>query len=547
MTNFKLLPLAAAALCFFSCVQIDNTIGSDMIPMDQSFKTYAIEVPISTIYMEMLDSLSGVSSNRMTIGAIRDEDFGLTTRATAVSLVPFYKDLDFGDPGTQEFDKFIFRSSLDTVSMNSTDQAYILQNVNVYELSKPIPKKTDTNAPIEYDSSHRVTKGVPILNGKAELSFEFSEEFGKKYMGITKDDLKDIDTFLSKYPGIYMDTDLPAGEGGRINMLGLQLEYNNSYISSNVAELQFSAKYSGVQKDTSFLFFLGAADLFKADSLLKASSIGYLPQSCLNLTGHSDQSRAKAGRAGEEIIIEGGGGLKPVIPAADLRQMMIDAISPYGNPREAVINKATVVLPFEPVDNYNLVEKYPKILSPGVKIHYSADTLQFFVLSDYSSSNEDSGDINMSLFEYSPDFTYHAQTLLRLKDESRISDYDLWFLIQANETVYARNSSMDDETAELYQQMMYSSYYNSMYNGYGYGGYGYGGYGGYGYSDYNSYYYYMQMQQMMQMQQLQQNTITMTTAVMLDKDRYYNARLLGPENKTGRVPVFRFVFSVPEQ
>ena len=271
-----------------------------MIPMDQSFKTYAIEVPITSIYMEMLDSLSGVSSNRMTIGAIRDEDFGLTTRATAVSLVPFYNELDFGDAGTQEFKKFIFRSSLDTVSVNNVDQSYILQNVNVYELTKPIPEETDTNAPIEYDSSHRVTKGVPILNGKAELSFEFSEEFGNKYMNITKDDLKDIDTYLAKYPGIYMDTDVPAGEGGRINMLGLQLEYNSSYISSNVAELQFSAKYSGVQKDTAFLFFLGATDLFKADSLLQESSIGYLPRTCLNVTGHSDISRSKAGLAGEE-------------------------------------------------------------------------------------------------------------------------------------------------------------------------------------------------------------------------------------------------------
>ena len=513
-----------------------------MIPKDQSFKTYAIEVPISTIYMEMLDSLSGVSTTRMTIGAIRDEDFGLTTRATALSLVPFYKELDFGDPGTQEFKKFTFRSALDTVSVDNPNQQYILQNVNVYALTKPVTSEYNTNAPIEFDSSKRVSKGVPILNGKAELSFEFSEEFGNKYMNITKDDLKDIDTYLAKYPGIYMDTDVPDGNGGRINMLDLQLEYNSSYISSNVAELRFSAKYSGVQKDTAFLFFLGATDLFDADSLVNNSSIGYLPQTCLNVTGHSDISRSKAGLAGEEIIIEGGGGLHPVIPAADLRQMMIDAISPYGDPKEAVINKATVVLPFEPVDDYSQVDHFPKILSPGVKIRYSADSLKFFVLSDYSSTSQDPGDINMSLFQYSPDFTYHAQTLLRLKDPEKITNYDLWFLIQAEETIYAQSSSMDSETMELYQQMMYSNYYNSMYNGYGYGGYG-----GYGYNNYNTYYYYQMMQQMQMMQAMQEQTVSYTTTVLLDKDRYYNAKLLGPANKTGRVPTFKFVFSVPEQ
>ena len=540
MTNCKLLSLAVATLCFISCVNIDYTIGSDMIPKDQSFKTYAIEVPISTIYMEMLDSLSGVSSTRMTIGAIRDKDFGLTTRATAVSLVPFYQEMDFGDAGTQEFKQFTFRVALDTLSVNNEDQSYILQNVNVYELSKPITNQTNTNSKIEYDSSQRVSKGVPILNGKAELSFEFSEAFGNKYMHISKDDLKDIDTFLSKYPGIYMDTDVPDGEGGRINMLDLQLEFNNSYISSNVAELKFSAKYSGVQKDTSFLFFLGMDDFHQPDTLLTTYSIGYLPQTCLNVTGHSDISRSRAGLAGEEIIIEGGGGLHPVIPAADLRQMMIDAIAPYGDPNEAVINKATVVLPFEPVEEYSQVNHFPKILSPGVKIHYSADSLKFFVLSDYSSKNQDAGDINMSLFEYAPDFTYHAQTLLRLKDPDQLANYDLWFLIQAQETVYAQSSQMDSETAELYQQMMYSSYYNSMYNGYGYGGYG-------GYNNYNTYYYYYMMQQMQMLQQMQENTVSYTTTVMLDKDRYYNARLLGPKNKTGRVPVFKFVFSVPEQ
>ena len=157
-----------------------------MIPKDQSFKTYAIEVPITTIYMEMLDSLSGLSSNRMTIGAVRDQDFGLTTRATALSLVPFTKNLDFGDAGTQEFKRFTLRTALDTISVDNPDQAYILQNVNVYELTKPIPTNTDTNSSVEYDSSRRVSKGVPILNGKAELSFEFSKEFGEKYMHITK-------------------------------------------------------------------------------------------------------------------------------------------------------------------------------------------------------------------------------------------------------------------------------------------------------------------------------------------------------------------------
>lgn len=541
--------LAAAVLCLYSCVEIDNTIGTNYIPKDQRFTTYSVDIPITDLRLDLLDSLSGVSSTRITVGAVRDDEFGLTTRASAFSLVPFYDTLDYGDPGTQKINRFRLRASLDTVSVSDPGQQFILQNLNVYELTKSVSKQTDINSKVEYNSSKRITKGIPVLNGVTDMIIDFSDEFAQKYMNIKQEDLTDIDTYLSKYPGIYIETDNPQGNGGRINMYDLQLQFDESYLSSCFAELNFTANYKGVEKDTAFLFYFGAADFYDVDSLLTNSSVGYLPETCLNVTTQSEISKAKVGQVGESFDIEGGGGLKPMIPASFIRQAMIDAISPYGDPKEAIINKASVVLPFEDPGNYDNIDQYPSILSPAVKIRYTADSLQFYILTDYSDTNQDQGDRNMSLFQYAPDFTYHAQSLLRLKDLDKISNYDLWFLIQYNETYIAQQQKMDSETRDLYNQMLYSSYYNDMYNGYGYGGYGgYGyGYGGYGYGGYgnyyNNYYYYYMMSQMMNDQS---STVSYTTAVMIDKDRFYKGRLLGPGNSTGRVPTLKLIFSVPE-
>ena len=421
--------LAAAMLCLYACVEIDNSIGTNFLPKDQLYKTYAIEVPITDIRMAYPDSLSGLSSTRITVGAVRDDEFGLSTRASAFSLVPFYDTLDFGDPGSQTLKRFRLRTMLDTISVSEPNQNHILQNLNVYELTKPINKQTDINSTVEFDSSKRITKGVPVLNGVSELIMEFSTEYAQKYMNIKQEDLKDMDTYLSKYPGIYLETDVPEGNGGRINMYKLQLDYEDKYLNSCFAELSFKARYNGVEKDTAFLFYFGAADFYDIDSLVTNSTMGYFPQTCLNVSGQSEISEGKIGSAGDYFTIEGGGGVKPMIPAQELRQMMVDAISPYGDPKEAVINKATVVLPFEDPGDYTFINQYPSILSPGVKVRYTADSLQFFILTDYSDNTQDQGDRNMSLFQYAPDFTYHAQSLLRLKDLDKISNYDLWFLI----------------------------------------------------------------------------------------------------------------------
>ena len=403
-----------------------------------------------------------------------------------------------------------------------------------------------------------MTDGVPTYNGKDSLSFNFSKEFGEKYMGIKLNDLSDMETYLKSFPGIYIDTDVPEGLGGRIDMFELQLGLNLSqgYISKNYAELKFNSEYEGVRKDTSFLFYLSPNDMLDLDSLatIKNNYSTYkFPQNCFNSVSH--ESTGREVRAAETIHIEGGGGVKPVFSAQEIMDKVKAEVSKHGDPKTVVINRATIVLPFEFPDDYKEMYKYPDYLSPTCRISYP-DGVSYGSLTDVSSESEDPGKINRSLLQYAPDVTFHVQKLMNLSESAKISNYDIWCLLMSIEEYVTENDNSSDAMSDYYNYLSYMSYYNNMYGGYGgyggygmgmygmgyggYGGYGYGGYGGYGMSNYYSY--------MLASQYANANSgSSKSTSIEMDVHRYFNAILNGPEAKNGRVPVMKIVYAVPKQ
>ena len=337
-------------------------------------------------------------------------------------------------------------------------------------------------------------------------------------------------------------------------MFRLQVDYDskNYYIRGNHASLNFSAEFDGVRKDTTLMFYYGATDFYDLDSLFRTTGNGSFPQYALNLT--SQETEALAGQAGEKLYVEGGGGLKPRITGLELKHLAEDAIREAGgDPATSVINKASVILPFEFPEDYNDMDRWPQVLSPTCRIITEPDEdgeggmATFMSLSDSSDENANLGDVNRSTLKYSPDITYHVQSLVRI-DENDTSDeqtkkllngsYDVWFLIMANELIETTDVS-SSSTNDLYSYLAYQNYYNSIY---GYGGYGYGyGYGGY--SDYYSNYYTYAMLAAMYSNA---NTTTQTETVMLDKDRYYNAALNGPDYPDeSLVPQLRITFAIP--
>ena len=537
--KFRFHGLAAllAAACLTSCFGIDNQLGDSYIATNQKYDIYTAEFDLEDIEMACPDSLSGFSLYRFTVGAIRDDVFGLTTRTAAFTLVPVNDTLDFGRNAT--FKSFHFTAPYDSVSCDDPSQAHILQNINVYALEKELDMKA--NDPKIVHGDKRITLGVPVYNGSDSLSFNFTREFGERYMQITQKDLDDIELYRKNFPGICITCDPPAGNGGRINMFKVPLDVAGGSIYGSYAALKFKADYgTRTQVDTAFYFYIGPVSKYDMSGVTSTSTTDY-PQIAYDRATH--ESKTMEGKATDKIWFEGGRGLKPVVKAQSIKDKLSAIVAEHGDVSQIIVSKATIEMPFEFPENYEDMRLYPTTLSPTCRI-VTDTSVTFAGITDASISTENQGTINRSTLMYAPDLSHHVQSILRLKDTEKIENYDIWFLAMADEVLTSTsNSSSSSEMADYYQQLAYASYYNSMYGGYGgyggygYGGYGYGGYGGYG-SNYYNYYNYMMLANM-----YNSSGTTTSTQSMMDFHRYYRAILNGPTS--GNAPRLRVTYGIP--
>ena len=546
--SIVLLSLLTAGLLGASCVKVDNSLGKGLVDKNLIFSTYTEEFPLDEIKMKLSEDLSGYSDSYLTIGAIRDEVFGLTTRSAAFPLIPALDTIDFGtNPKAVSFNLYF---SQDSISCANDNQKGIIQNIYVYELLDSLNRNNTVASRDIPHGTKSVTAGIPVYDGVGALDINLSAEFAQKYVDkiaelgpVLKDRSKKEDMYkeyLGALPGIYIETDVPEGNGGRINMFEYScLSVSNKYYyrNDNVGLLKVNSEWKGVRKDSTFMFIPGQPEFVDEVSALKNNEKFY--QYCFNRTSHSTAECAP----GATLLVEGGTGLKPVISAKELRDKTLAAIEKNGgDPEKVIIVKATIELPYEQPGDYMDMKYFPSILSPTIRrvieSNSEYDLVTFAGLTDASVSTEDQGDIDRSNLLYSPDITYHLQELLKRKDLDTETNADIWLLtIHTKKEADAGGSLYDNS---YYQNLLYASYYNSLYGGgygYGYGGMGYGG--GYGYNNYSNYYNYMMLAQMMSASQQQTYTYTQE----LDKDRYYRAILNGPLAE--RKPIFRVTYAFP--
>ncbi len=547
----KSLPVLALLLAVSasSCIKVDNSLGKGLVDKSLIFNTYTVEYPLEDILQKPSEALSGYSDSRIAVGAIRDDVFGLTTREAAFTLMPALDSIDFGD--NPKAVSFSLNFERDTVSCADDSQAHIIQNIYVTELTKRLPESgEDTRNTQEIPhGSKLITNGPIAYNGTTDLTFNFTQEFAQDYLDLLimvgptfvdrgeTVEIEKYDEIVENIPGIHLRTDVPEGTGGRINLFNFSsLSVSSNYYvrNNNVGKLVVNSDWDGERKDSTFLIYPGEPELYNEEEFLKNNTKFY--QYCFNRTTQTTTSR----NASDKIYVEGGGGIKPVIRAKELQELTRKAVlSKDGDPEKAVIVKATIELPFEMPEDYTQMKYFPSILSPTIQKDVKNDEgvarPTFAGLTDASVSAEDQGDIDRSNLLYSPDVTYHVQELLTRTDLDTATDADIWLLTIFQEQVAQASGSLMDN--EYYRNLMYASYYNSIYGGgYGYGSGRYGG--GYGYSNY---YNYMMMAQMMAAQS--QTSYTVTTE--LDKDRYYRAILNGYGDN--RHPLFRITFAIPEK
>lgn len=552
------LACAAAALAATACIKVDYSLGSSLVDKGLLYDTYTVEFPLTNIMMKRSSDISGYSSTRVVIGAVRDDVFGLSTRESALTLVPAMDTLDLGtNPKAQSFTLYF---AADSISYADDSQARILQNVYVSKLTSALdPLKTASNTEIAH-SEELITDGLPVYNGSGPLSFAFTKAFAQEYLdglksiapdGIIVNREWDDDKLEARYkeytaklPGIHLRTDVPSGNGGRINLFELScLEVSNGqfYINNNLGVLRYTNdEVAGKDTTLVIVFVPGEMSLLDEDTSMDSGTRFY--QFAFNHTSHSFPESA----AGANIYVEGGSGVKPVISAKELYDNSKKAIEEKGGSiKDAIVTKATIVLPFEMPADYRDMKYFPKILSPTIRHTVTDDdgnsVVQFAGLTDASVSTENQGDIDRSNLVYCPDISYHVQEILKRDDLDTADDADVWFLTIFTEEIA---QAQDSQQNAYMQQLMYAAYYNSLYGGGygGYGGYGYGGYGGYGYGNsYSNYYTYAMLAQYM----AAANQTQYTTNTELDKDRYYRGILCGPDS--ANKPFCRITFAVSKK
>ena len=551
-----LLAGAAAVIATSACIKIDNSLGKGLVDKSLLYDTYTEEFLLDDITMKRSSDLSGYSSSRVVIGAIRDDVFGLTTRESAFTLVPALDTIDLGtNPKAVSFALYF---EADSVSCADDSQARILQNVYVTELTAPLdPKVSGASTDIAHGET-LITDGIPVINGSGAMQFKFTKAFADSYLSrlsafapdgvILNRASLDEDGIQARFnqlaatlPGIHIRTEEPSGNGGRINLFELSclsISNNQYYRNNNIAVLRYkNDEVAG--KDTTLAIILVPGEMTFIDEPKYIEDNSKFAQYAFNRTTHS----LPEGAPTTNILVEGGAGLKPVISAKELQAKTKQAIEARGSTLDkAVITKATIILPFDMPADYRDMKYFPSILSPTIRNTITDDDgnsyIQFAGLTDASVSTENQGDIDRSNLMYCPDISYHLKEIIKRTDLDTATNADIWLLTIHTETVEETNGNAANNA--YLQQLMYASYYNSLYGGgYGYGGYGYGGYGGYGYGNsYSNYYNYMMLAQMMS----QNSQSTYTTNTELDKDRYYRAILCGPAST--RKPSFRVTFAI---
>lgn len=553
MKRFSKLILLATSLLAFSCVKVNDKVGSNYIPYLEGLTVYQTRIDLTSDILEQttLDSLSAMSAKKMVIGSIHSDAYGITRRSSAVTLYPIVPVLEVGLKPRNA--RMRLQMAKDTLVTYGSADASIIQSFRVYEL----PYALDSIFVTTNDLSDKTFEGFPqivdtdpVYYGGDSLSFNFSEEFVGKVLATFQADSaiqKTPALYLGTLPGIYITANEPLATGGRINMFDFNMSFDDSgYISGNYIELAFTSDYKRADGtirenvDTSFVFCLGNL---------------HSPKSKSDIAGYAynfSSSETHPEFTGDVLYVEGAAGIKPVIRAKKLRDAFLaavaDSLAAVGKDvdlSKIIINKASIVLPYvyEP-SQWQQYKDYPKYLSPTVRVSANVDSVQFVAyggITDTSISTEDPGLINRSLLRYSPDITHHFQSVIKSTvtgDEDEFyAQRDVYLLVLAPEKVRNANVDYDSSYNDMYQAMMYSQYYNNMY-GYGMGGYGYG-YGGYG-----NYYNYGMMGMYGMYGNQSSNEVQYENT--LDYSRYYDCRLCGPSS-TIEKPHMQVTFCVIER
>lgn len=394
--------LTAALFSLNSCIPVDNTLGSALVPTNQDISIHSVEFDLP-VELRMCDSLQTSVSSSVTVGAIRSKDFGLFHSDGAMTITADTDSIIWGD--NPIFQQMYLTLTLDGSQTLSDDQSFIPQNFRVYQMNRVLDSTDTYNnclGPDDYNHTP-VSKGTAVVLG-GDVEIQLTEEFGRKFFQYNHTVLDSAELFAKQFPGLYITCDDPEEgiEGGRLNGIDL---------SSSFAYLTYETRDDN------------------GDRIIKTASFGLGDVYCVNV------SRSSAGslvtdKPEETIYMEGLCGVKPFIQAKKVRSMITDWAAKEGYDLNTIlIAKATLEFPFEyDTADEKCLDNFPANLFPCQR--KSVAGYRYYSPIDEINDPEtyDNGSANRSLLFYRPDVALFIQSLIRTPESSLSDSDDIWMM-----------------------------------------------------------------------------------------------------------------------
>jgi len=427
---FAGLVATVALFSLTSCITIDHTLGSSLVPSDQYITVNVVDMDLP-VHQALADSLQTFVGGPVTFGSIRSKDFECFDAMGVFSITPDQDSLILGD--NPVFKDIYATFSLSFSQQLDTNEAYIPQNIYMYQLNKEL----DSTMIYSCSITEKDLKPVPIhaantiFTGESSFFVPLTEEFAKPILDLPFEILDSAQLFMKAFYGIAIMTDKREEEryGGRLNTLDL----TSSYIYLTYE----STNWEGRRRDTTIAFALGehyALSSFKTES-------GRL---------------IEPDRTDEIIYMDGLSGIKPVIYARELREIIDEWANSKGiDLNYLLVTRAAIIFPFEYSGRPDDYDYFPENLYPSRRI---ADTLGRKRYTPIDESDEEDllkGTINMTFFHYRSDASIYLQEIIRRDPSSFTLEDDLWMTSLINYSTSSVTAYYTD----------YSYYYQCRLNG----------------------------------------------------------------------------------
>ena len=427
--------LAVALLTLFSlssCIEIDNFLGSALVPSDQeiSINTATFDLPVD---LRMADSLQSAISQSITLGAIRTESFGLFRSEAAMTVTAQTDSIQWGrNPSVRRIYLSLVR---DTTLAIDPAQLAIPQNFQIHYLTTQLDsthRYGNSLSAADYDPENLVASRLPYT-GSESVTFELKPEFGERFFRIPMETLDSAELMMNELHGLYFTCDDPEESlaGGRLNVFDLSSSF--LYLS------YYYTDDDGKRKGATVAFELGKYHTLNVTS---SSARGLV-------TDHPD----------DVIYMEGLCGIKPHIPAARLRQMVVSWAEAKGIPCDKLlVAKATVEFPFEYNGDYKQYDTWSGNLFPCLRSRTDWQ-INFIPIAEIKNTDLENGLIDRSQLMYKSNVSLYLQDLIRKEQSEVTAEDDLWMMPTVSTT--------DSYSGETYYFPDYYFYRQNYLNGTG--------------------------------------------------------------------------------